>query len=109
VITASIIRAEDKQGAKGLVVISDIRRTKWNLGRTNEERATIRTANIPPCLINFDISARFFARELFIALMMELVFTPETFYFNETTQCNIPEGYYLHTHRCENMKSDVAL
>jgi hypothetical protein len=41
-----------------------------------------------------------------IVLMMEAVGTSETSVsFYETTQPNIPEDSYLHTHRRENLKS----
>jgi hypothetical protein len=37
------------------------------------------------------------------------VHTPETsIYFNETIRCYTPEGYHLHTHSCENLKSHTA-
>jgi hypothetical protein len=40
-----------------------------------------------------------------IALMVEALNTSETSVnFYETTQCNIPEGYHLHTRRRENLK-----
>jgi hypothetical protein len=46
---------------------------------------------ILPCLTDSDISARFFALGLSIALMMVVVRTTETsVYFNETARCSVP-------------------
>jgi hypothetical protein len=43
-----------------------------------------------------------------IACMMEAVCTYETsVYFNGTTGRYVPEGYKLHTRRCENLKSHI--
>jgi hypothetical protein len=53
----------------------------------------IRPARFQPFPTHSDISARFFARGLFIALMMEAVRTSETsVYFNETTRRCIEEA-----------------
>jgi hypothetical protein len=30
-------------------------------------------------------------------------------YYNETTQCNIPEGYHFHTRCCENLKFHTVI
>jgi hypothetical protein len=46
---------------------------------------------------------------LFIALMMEAVYTSETsVYFKKTTQHYIPEGCGLHTYCCENLKYHIT-
>jgi hypothetical protein len=41
-----------------------------------------------------------------ITLMMEAVRTSEaSVCFNDTTRCNVPEGFHCHTRRCGNLKS----
>jgi hypothetical protein len=44
-----------------------------------------------------------------ITLMTEAVRNSETsVFFEETTQRHIPEGCHLHTHRLENLYSDMC-
>jgi hypothetical protein len=40
---------------------------------------------------------------------MEVVIFSETLIFTRGTQRNIPEDGILHSHRCENIKSYIAL
>jgi hypothetical protein len=40
-------------------------------------------------------------------LMIEAVLTSETLVYPETTRCNIPKGFHLHTRRRENLKSHI--
>jgi hypothetical protein len=49
------------------------------------------------CLTCFHISTKFFMHSLLITLMMEAVYTSESFVTWETTQYHIPEGCRLHT------------
>jgi hypothetical protein len=37
--------------------------------------------------------------------MMEAICSSETLVFTRAIQRNIPEGGFLHSHRCENLKS----
>jgi hypothetical protein len=53
---------------------------------------------ILPCHADSDIANRFFARDLFIPLMMDAVRTSESsVYFNETARRYIPEGLAVRT------------
>jgi hypothetical protein len=59
-----------------------------------------------PWLTDSNISNRFLALGLLIALMMKAARTSETLVnFYQTTQCYSPEDSHLRTHRRENLKS----
>jgi hypothetical protein len=63
-----------------------------------------------PWLTGSYISNQFHAHGLLIALMMKAARTSETMVnFHQTTWHNNPEYSYLHTHRCENLKSYLII
>jgi hypothetical protein len=54
------------------------------------------TANIPSSLILFTV-------------MMEAIYSFESSILTRSTRLHIPEDGILHSHRCENLKSYIAL
>jgi hypothetical protein len=46
---------------------------------------------------------------IFVTLMKYALCASETSVFTRATRCNIPEYGILHSHRSENLRSDIAL
>jgi hypothetical protein len=55
------------------------------------------------------VTANFLSSPILVTLMMEAILTSETMAVTRVTGRHIPEDGFIHSHRCENLKSYIVL
>jgi hypothetical protein len=79
--------------------------------------SNIRVTRIGELVVVFIHSVHWFAvtanvvlsSPILVTLMMEAIYSSKTLVLTRDTWRNIPEDGILHSHRCENLKSYIAL